>query len=222
MGMKLENVAYAHDAVGERKVEHIIRHINMTIEQGSLICIHGDVSACNIRPAPSTHMPVGRRGIKGQQTFMKLLSQSFFPTPSLTTGKDPLIFVPPHLRVIQISQVHPHSCFIPVQFYVCCDLSHLVHVLRQTPFILGPAETIFDNLVFGYKELPEEGSERMDALKERVVKILKRLNLGHKVVENLYTQGFVGANGDKLAKSIQAVIHIVRASEEMERSREES
>lgn len=58
------------------------------------------------------------------------------------------------------------------------------------------------------KRLPE--GDEMVALKERIVRILKRLKVGQDLLDNLYTDGFVGLNGDKLAKSIQAVLHVVR------------
>lgn len=103
MDIKLQNIAYAH----EGEVRNQIDGIDKTIPQGSIICIHGAVSCHHenkselIRPSQLS-FPVSN--VQAQQTFMKLLSQSIFPSAK-RKGEDPLIFVPPHLRVIQISQV---------------------------------------------------------------------------------------------------------------------
>ena len=81
-----------------------------------------------------------------------------------------------------------------------CSSSVLRHVADQDPFILGPEETVFDNLVYGFKQLPEEKSAAMEALKERVYRILDDLHASQEVVDNLFQKDFVGTNGDKLSR----------------------
>ena len=72
------------------------------------------------------------------------------------------------------------------------------YVADQDPFILGPIETVFDNLVFGYKKLPE--GDAMKDMEMRVYRIMDMLQFPQDVVDNLYKKGFVGTNGDKLSR----------------------
>ena len=92
------------------------------------------------------------------------------------------MFIPPHLRVVQI---------------------------MENPLILGPEETVWDNLVYGLKVSPSAKSNHL--LEERVRKIMTRLGLSSACLTHLTTSGFVGVHGSRLTRADRQLISIGRA-----------
>jgi len=76
---------------------------------------------------------------QGKATILRLLSNQVFPLMSLVPTSaasgdlgaplpvDSQLFSPPHLRIVQI---------------------------QENPTVFGPEESIFDNLIFGFKKSP--------------------------------------------------------------------
>ena len=91
--------------------------------------------------------------------------------------------MPPHLRVIQIT---------------------------PEPVILGPTETVFENVTFGYKKMPDN-PEELKALENRSRRILERIGVSvHIWRDKFHERGFLGTNGVKISRTNQALIHIAR------------
>ena len=141
-------------------VRHGLEDLDFELEQGKLVCILG---------------PPG----EGKGTVLRLLSYMVFPDKD-SAGT---IFVPPHIRAVQI---------------------------QQDPFILGPEETVFDNLAYGMKVSP---STDWSALENRCRGVLSGVG-GEKaasLLENLKVKGYLGVDGCKVTRMSRQLIHIARA-----------
>ena len=92
------------------------------------------------------------------------------------------LFVPPHLRVVQI---------------------------QENPMVLGPEESIFDNLVYGIKQSP---STDWVALEVRARKIMKRIGFNPILLEKHFTEkGYLGSNGVRITLGDRQLISLGRA-----------
>ena len=92
------------------------------------------------------------------------------------------LFVPPHLRVVQI---------------------------QENPMVLGPEESIFDNLVYGIKQSP---STDWVALEVRARKIMKRIGFNPILLEKHFTEkGYLGSNGVRITRGDRQLISLGRA-----------
>ena len=128
-------------------VRHGINDLDFELDQGKLVCILG---------------PPG----EGKSTVLRLLAYMIFPDKDC----DGTIFVPPHLRAVQI---------------------------QQDPSILGPDETVMDNLVYGIKQSPNTD---WGALETRCRNVLKGIG-GEKaedLLKNLTVKGYLGVDGCKV------------------------
>ena len=97
-------------------------------------------------------------------------------------AKPPQLFVPPHLRVVQI---------------------------QENPMVLGPEESIFDNLVYGIKQSP---STDWVALEVRARKIMKKIGFNSILLEKHFTEkGYLGANGVRITRGDRQLISLGRA-----------
>jgi len=148
-----------------------IRSWDMHFNQGDLVAIVG----------PPT---------QGKSTLMRLMAGHIFaktPTNSLInmflTSGLPEVFVPPHLRVVQV---------------------------QETPMIMGPEESIFDNLIFGIKM--QKGTVDLDMLRERSKVIMEKLGLSRPLLQNYFeTKNHLGANGLRITRTERQLICIGRA-----------
>ena len=147
---------------GGNSVEQF-RNINLDIKQGQLVAILGKPN-------------------QGKATMMRLIAGQVFPfMPPDSPGLSP-VFVPPHLRVVQI---------------------------QENPFILGPEESIFDNLIFGIKKSP---SLDMKALEARARMVMARLELTEDLVTKHFKEkNFVGNGGARITRGDRQLISIGRA-----------
>jgi len=145
-----------------------ISGLNLQTSQGKLITIVGPPS-------------------QGKATMLRLLAGQIFPKmPLLGATVDPAtraeLFVPPHLRVVQI---------------------------QENPMILGPEESVFDNLVYGIKKSP---STDWTSLEERARLIMERLGLSDDILRNHFKEsGYLGAGGVRITRADRQLISLGRA-----------
>mmetsp|Transcript_66321 Transcript_66321/g.149752 ORF Transcript_66321/g.149752 Transcript_66321/m.149752 type:complete len:329 (-) Transcript_66321:17-1003(-) len=161
----VERVAFSYGGLEEGTVEDL----NARLEQGRVIAVVGDPS-------------------QGKATIMRLIAGQVFPTnlpklgEDLKKADDSRLFVPPHLRVVQV---------------------------QENPMILGPEETIFENLVYGFKVGP---SLDMKALEERCIKVMRRLGLSGSLLDQHFKErGFLGVGGCCITRADRQLISIGRA-----------
>jgi ABC-type multidrug transport system fused ATPase/permease subunit len=101
--------------------------------------------------------------------------------------KENLVFVPPHVRVVTVP---------------------------EHPVVLGPEETIFENLCYGLAIDQTELKNDKDtnaALMARARNILALLGCDRAIVENIDKEGFLGADGSKLTRTDRQLISLARA-----------
>ena len=145
-----------------------VKGLALQIGQGKLVSIVGPPS-------------------QGKATIMRLLAGQVFPKlPPLGAVVDPKmrpeLFVPPHLRVVQI---------------------------QENPLILGPEESIFENLVYGIKKSP---STNWVALEERAFQIMDRLGLSDDLLHHHFKEsGYLGAAGCRITRADRQLISLGRA-----------
>ena len=160
---------YLHDLVADGG--HI-RRWDLSFNQGDLVAIVG----------PPT---------QGKSTLMRLIAGHIFPhmpnTGSLLeffgTGHFPEVFVPPHLRVVQV---------------------------QETPLIMGPEESILENLTFGIKM--QKGTMDAVAVRDRAKAIMEKLGLGRPLLHaHFETKGHLGTNGLRITRTERQLICIGRA-----------
>uniref|UniRef100_A0A7S2FH94 ABC transporter domain-containing protein n=2 Tax=Octactis speculum TaxID=3111310 RepID=A0A7S2FH94_9STRA len=114
----------------------------------------------------------------GKATVLKLLADAVFPTDP---AQETLVFTPPHLRCVQV---------------------------QENPLVLGPHETILENMTYGIKKSP---SIDWAALEERSRIILKRLGMADHIMESFKTPGFLGVNGVCITRADRQLINLGRA-----------
>ena len=119
----------------------------------------------------------------GKATVLRLIAGSVFPSQeeggASLTGS--CVFVPPHLRVVEV---------------------------HESPFILGPHETIYDNLIYGIKPSPSIDHEALEA---RARAILQMIGGGDELLANFKEPGYLGWNGMRITRTDKQLIHIARA-----------
>jgi len=157
----------------------------------------------------SLHIPQGQivallgPPTSGKSTILRLLANQIFPNLNhLPEGPDenasdgpgskqppelPMeYFVPPHLRVVQVS---------------------------ETPMILGPKESIYDNLIFGIKRTGSHSTAETDHLLEaRARAVMARLQFTPTLLDHHFKQhGFIGTGGCRLTRTNRQLISLGRA-----------
>ena len=131
---------------------------------------------------------------EGKGTVMRLLSADMFPTfkeadstamPDASNGSSLApgsFFVPPHLRVVAV---------------------------QETPMILGPKESIFENITFGIKMSP---ATDLVALETRARAIARRLGLSTPLLNTHFKKtNYVGASGARITRTDRQIISLSRA-----------
>lgn len=125
---------------------------------------------------------------QGKATILRIIASQIFPdfrTNGDCDDEPPtenVVFVPPHLRAIQ---------------------------LQENPMILGPAESIFDNLIYGIKKSPNTD---FAALEGRARSIMGRLGLRESLLrKNFKRSGYIGTNGCRLTRGDRQLICLGRA-----------
>ena len=129
---------------------------------------------------------------QGKATMLRLLCGQVFPMmadappPSADPDAPPPVlsqlFTPPHLRIVQI---------------------------QENPMIMGPEESIFDNLIFGFKKSP---SLDLVALEKRALKVMAALGFSTELMGDKFKEhNFIGVGGSKLTRSDRQLISIGRA-----------
>ena len=150
----------------KRMSRSTIRDLNFEIPQGKLVAIVGPKS-------------------EGKATLLRLLAGSIFPRNEESKLMLSSVFVPPHLRIVQV---------------------------HENPTILGPKETIYDNLVYGVKRNPNIDEHSFEkSLEERALGVLKRLEAGKDIISNLKTPGYLGLDGMRITRTDRQIIHLARA-----------
>jgi ABC-type ATPase involved in cell division len=90
--------------------------------------------------------------------------------------------VPPHLRVIQI---------------------------QENPMVLGPEESIFDNLILGVKQSPNMD---LAALERHARAVMGKLDFNKVLLEKRFKEkGFLGVNGSCITRGDRQLIALGRA-----------
>lgn len=92
-----------------------------------------------------------------------------------------LVFTPPHLRCVQV---------------------------QEDPLILGPSESIWDNLIYGIKKSP---STNWEHLEQRSREILIKLGASEDMMANFKTTNYLGTSGIKLTRPQRQLINLGRA-----------
>jgi len=130
---------------------------------------------------------------QGKSTMLRLLCGQVFPLmaptcpppstdPETPTPKLSQLFAPPHLRIVQI---------------------------QENPMIMGPEESIFDNLMFGFKKSP---SLDMVALERRCLAVMTALGFNPDLLGHMFKEhGILGVGGSKLTRADRQLISIGRA-----------
>ena len=122
-----------------------------------------------------------------QATVFRLIAGQIFPDFKTDGSGDEvptenIVFVPPHLRAIQI---------------------------QENPMLLGPADSILDNLLYGIKKNP---TTDFVALEARARKIMSRLGLRESLLrKNFKRHGYIGTNGCRLTRGDRQLISLGRA-----------
>ena len=94
--------------------------------------------------------------------------------------KDAFVFIPPHIRVIEVT---------------------------QDPIVLGPMESLADNLLYGLKEGTYDRKREI----ARACRIATRLGLTNRLIEHVETDNMLGVNGCKISRTDRTLIHLARA-----------
>jgi ABC-type multidrug transport system fused ATPase/permease subunit len=146
------------------EIEGDLHGVELELEQGKMVAVVGPPS-------------------QGKATILRLLAGQIFPDLSVQANRTaPQLFVPPHLRIVQI---------------------------QENPLILGPEESIFDNLIFGVKQSP---SMDLVALETRARAIMAKLGFKKVLLENYFVEkGFLGVNGTRITRSDRQLIALGRA-----------
>lgn len=126
-------------------------------EQGNMIAIIGEASQGKVGLL---------RSLANSESIRRDRSDSF-------------IFVPPHLRVVEVG---------------------------QDPIVLGPKETLADNLLYGLRGDYDRAREL-----QRALRIMKRLGLSQRLLDNASTDYFLGEHGNLLSRTDRVLIHLGRA-----------
>merc|ERR1712196_206562 len=126
-------------------------------EQGNMIAIVGEAS-------------------QGKLGLLRALANS--ETIPSSDG-DSFIFVPPHLRVVEVG---------------------------QDPIVLGPHETVADNLLYGLR-----GKYNREQELQRALRIMKRLGLSQRLIDHANTEHLLGEHGCKISRTDRTLIHLGRA-----------
>ena len=146
------------------ETEGELHGVEFQLEQGKMVAVVG---------APS----------QGKATILRLLAGQIFPNLSVQAGGSvPQLFVPPHLRVIQI---------------------------QENPMVLGPEESIFDNLILGVKQSPNMD---LAALERHARAVMGKLDFNKVLLEKRFKEkGFLGVNGSCITRGDRQLIALGRA-----------
>ena len=149
---------------GPDETEGELEGIEFELEQGKMVAVIGPPS-------------------QGKATILRLLAGQIFPDLSIQAdGSVPQLFVPPHLRVVQI---------------------------QENPMVLGPEESIFDNLIFGVKQSPNMD---LAALETRARAIMEKLDFNKVLLEKRFMEkGFLGVDGARITRGDRQLIALGRA-----------
>jgi len=149
---------------GPNETEGELEGIEFELEQGKMVAVVGPPS-------------------QGKATILRLLAGQIFPDLSVQAGGAiPQLFVPPHLRIVQI---------------------------QENPMVLGPEESIFDNLIFGVKQSPNMD---LAALETRARAIMEKLDFNRVLLEKRFMEkGFLGLDGSRITRGDRQLIALGRA-----------
>ena len=119
-------------------------------------------------------------------TLLRLLAGQLFPSEydPLNSENNRLadIFVPPHIRVVQI---------------------------QETPLIFGPSESIYDNLTFGITSSSEND---LAGLEKRAYTVMRKLGFNEPMLaSHLKTPNVLGVDGINITRAERQLLSIGRA-----------
>ena len=76
----------------------------------------------------------------------------------------------------------------------------------QDPIVLGPQETLADNLLYGLRGKYDREKEL-----QRALVIMKKLGLSQRLIDHADTELLLGEHGCKISRTDRTLIHLGRA-----------